>query len=100
VTRVAGLSSELEIWHYESDDTSAPPAVVSVRSPETPALVWRLPIDQSPPVRRVYLLGNLLAWLALAGLYGAWFQGTTGATGWRVAESCFPPAPSVASGSP
>jgi hypothetical protein len=67
-TRVAGLSSELEIWHYESDDTSAPPAVVSVRSPETPALVWRLPIDQSPPVRRVYLLGNLLAWLALAGL--------------------------------
>jgi hypothetical protein len=67
-TRVAGLRSELEIWHYESDAASAPPAVISVRSQKTPALVWRLPIDQSPPVRRLFLLGNLLAWLALAGL--------------------------------
>ena len=66
-TRVASLPSELEIWHYESDD-GARLATVPTRSHETPAFVWRLPIDQSPSIRRAYLLCNLIAWLVLAGL--------------------------------
>lgn len=65
-TLIATGGSEPEIWRYEPDEAAAPLAVTPSRIQEIPTPVWRLPIDQSPPIRRAYLLCNLIAWLALA----------------------------------
>ena len=67
-TWVACLPSELEIWRCESDDAAVRPAAVLTRSHQTPAFVWRLPIDQSPSIQRAWLVFNAVAWLVLAGL--------------------------------
>ena len=67
-TRIASLRSNMEIWRFESGGAAGPEIAGATPSNGPPALVWRLPIDQTTPVREVCRLLNVIAWIVLAGL--------------------------------
>jgi hypothetical protein len=67
-TRIAILPSELEVWHFESDDATAHPIAVFAPSHKDASFEWRLPIDQTPSIRRAWLACNVIAWGILVWL--------------------------------